>query len=314
VGLGQWTATTSFVGVRTTNETTAAYNGYLYLAGGVDLWTGCGICSFLNDVQMAPINSDGTLGSWAATTALPSGASGALVANNGYLYNVAGFVTGPSGATTDAVLVAPINTNGTLGAWAATANLPAARGNHASVVNNGFLYVIGGWSLSTGSLDGVLVAPINANGTLGTWVVTTSLPAGRSGHEAVAHNGYLYVVGGYDSYFNDVQMAPVNANGTLGSWTSVGTFSPGRAYTASVAHNDFLYVMGGVSPAVLSDVQLAPIRSNGTLGPFVPLSGFPGPRATHSGVAYNGFLYVLGGNSAAANGAFLDDVWMVRLP
>ena len=62
-----------------------AYNGYLYIIGGND-----GAVP-LNVVQFAPINADGTIGAWTATTPLTTTRQGQTnVAYNGYLYLIGG--------------------------------------------------------------------------------------------------------------------------------------------------------------------------------------------------------------------------------
>ena len=44
------------------------------------------------------------------------------------------------------VQYAPINANGSVGAWTATTSFNTARYGHTSVAYNGYLYVIGGWT------------------------------------------------------------------------------------------------------------------------------------------------------------------------
>ena len=60
-----WSATTSFPDGRYAHSS-VAYNGYLYVIGG-----NAPGGDFFGDVQFASINSDGTVGSWSATTSLP---------------------------------------------------------------------------------------------------------------------------------------------------------------------------------------------------------------------------------------------------
>ena len=116
------------------------------------------------------------------------------VANNGYLYVVGGN-TGSSCINT--VRYAPINADGTIGAWATTSALPAARcGNvEAVTVANGFMYAAGGFN-NADVTTAVFYAPVNADGTLGTWVTNPSsltVPREYNGLEAL--NGFLYAIG-----------------------------------------------------------------------------------------------------------------------
>ncbi len=83
-----------------------------------------------------------------------------------------------------------------LGAWNATTPFNIPRHAHTSVVYNGYLYVIGGTSDGVTCFNDVQYAPINADGSLGTWQSTTSFNTGRRSHTSVVYNGYLYVMGG----------------------------------------------------------------------------------------------------------------------
>ncbi len=204
---------------------------------------------------------------------------------------------------TDAISRA-VPSGGTTSAWSADGSFFSwGRWGHTSVAFNGYLYVIGGWN--SAYLADVRFALINADGTIGTWNVTTALPTGRYLHRSVAYNGYLYVTGGYSgSSLNDVLCAPINANGTLGAWTSTTALPSARYAHACVAYDDRLYVTGGYNGSPLGDVQVASLNADGTIGAWTALSAFTTARSGHTSVAYNGHLYVIGGSS----GVNLDDV------
>ncbi len=302
------------------DQTTVAYNGYLYILGGTagssanDCTTG--VSFYCNGVQFAPINTDGTIGAWHYTHAST---------DDGTTF-VAGFIN--------------------------------ARYLNTTVAYNGYLYVMGGATTGTSANDctggwcnGVQFAPINANGTIGAWHYThastddgTTFVAGfktaRSQFTSVAYNGYLYITGGRSAFGTDdcttgpcngVQFAPINSNGTIGAWhfTSAGadngtTFSAGftdpRYGHTTVAYNGYLYVTGGSNGTSTNDcangtgycngVQFAPINSNGTIGAWhythastddgtTFVAGFNTARYEFTSVAYNGYLYVIGGQSGS---------------
>ena len=58
---------------------------------------------------------------------------------------------------------------------------------------------------------------INSDGTIGSWLLTSSLPEPRAGHSSVISDDYVYVIGGYhnNDYFNSVLFAKVNTDGTI---------------------------------------------------------------------------------------------------
>ena len=109
-----------------------------------------------------------------------------LVAAEGYLF-VAGGRTSFAGASTDVVLSAKINADGTLGAWHNATNLPKPLHDFAFVGFKGRLYVAGGVG-ATGRSDEVYSASINGDGTLSAWDGSNAkLPSPRSDFAALAY-------------------------------------------------------------------------------------------------------------------------------
>jgi hypothetical protein len=364
--IGSWVATTPFTSTAMPARYglgTVAYQGNLYVMGGI-AWVSTGDCTgggndICNGTFYAPINANGTIGSWAATTTFPSSSPNmpnrydlGAVAYNGYLYVMGGVANVSTGDCTNycnGVFYAPINSNGTIGSWAQTGTFTAtsmpARANFGAVAYNGYLYVLGGHGTSssgdctaTGNLcNGTFYAPINANGTIGSWTSTTAftstaMPA-RTNFGAVAYNGYLYVLGGSDntasgdctsSYCNGVFYAPLDPAGVTSTYTTTTTFPsssptmPARYGASTVAYNGYLYVLGGASYTSGGDctatsnlcngVFYAPISSNGTIGSWAATTTFPSSspnmpaRYYFGAVAYNGYLYVIGGYSGTTTG------------
>jgi MYXO-CTERM domain-containing protein len=289
--LGSFTSVTPVVGFGTRDShASVAYNGYLYVVGGVSGATP------VSDVQMTPLGVAGTVGSFVGTTPLPTARSmHAGVAYDGYLYVIGGY---DGVAPLAEVLAAPINSDGTLGAFGATTSLPTARFGHASVVYNGYLYVIGGFD--TGALAEVLRAPINPSGTLGTFTATTPLPNALASHTSVAYGGRLYVIGGDGpTRPTQVQFAPINANGSLGAFTATAPLPSARWNHDSVAYDGYLYVTGGTDGiSTLGTVLRAPINATGALGAFTLTSSLNPARSMHGTVASNGYVFVVGGRSS----------------
>ena len=257
-----------FVGGFTTTRAyfgTVAYNGYLYINGGVD-----SIGNALGDVQYAPINPNGTIGTWQYTynSASSGGFVGgfttardtqASVANNGYLYVIGG--ADNSGNSLNDVQYAPINPNGTIGTWQYTYNsassggfvggLLTAAGGDTPYVNNGYMYIVFTGDVSGNQLNNVIYAPVNPNGTIGTWQYTTSFNGHYQYFTTASYGGYLYILGGLDPtnlVYNDVQYAAFRSNGGLGNWqTSPTSTTVGFLYGSGIAVNGYLYTTGGIS-------------------------------------------------------------------
>lgn len=281
--LGTFGGTVAFTTARA-RHTSVAYNGYIYVLGGD------GSAATLNTVEYAPINVNGAVGTWLSTTSFTTARNSfTSVAYNGYMYVMGGY----SSAMND-VQLAKINADGTLGTWTTTTAFTTARFYHTSVAYNGYMYVLGGTNGVGAFYSDVQYAPINADGTVGTWTTTTAFTTGRYGHTSVVHNGYMYVIGGTNAgTLSDVQYAQINANGTLGTWAATTSISSARAYHSSAVYGGYIYVLGGGSN--LSDAQYAQINTNGSLGTWVSTNSFTTGRRNQTTVAYNGYLYVLGG-------------------
>ncbi len=306
----------------------ASNNGYIYALGG---YNGSSMSSNIyysviatDGSLSAPPGASGCSGVWCPSSSLPSGESGmGVVINNGYLYSIGG-ATAANTSTVNNYIFA-INNGG--GGGLSSVNLTSAftkgRNLAATVAYNGYLYLLGGVAGSGNSgndcttgtymyCNGVQYAPINANGSLGTWVYTTSFSGPRGGLAAVAYNGYMYILGGYNgsSSLNDVQYAIINSNGTLGSWnytynsanngtTFSGGFTNAREGEGAVVYNGKLYLFGGEGSTYYSDVQYASINNNGTIGSWTTDSNSMYIDVAYFGFTeYNGYIYAVGGVNA----------------
>ncbi len=300
---GSWAATTSFSSAIGSNRTQMGFtihNGYMYIVGGAG-----GSGAYQQNSAYAPINSNGTVGTWTATTSLPTPLAGhELVAYNGYVY-VTGGMTSGNNDFVSTTYYAPINPNGSLGAWVSGPAFTGVRAAHSSVAANGYLYVSGGefdwWAQNQSS---TYYTKINADGSLGAWAATTSLPTGRGNLAMVALNDSIYFIGGNTTggtTYNTVLRATINTDGSLSAMASDTVMPTGRSPTSDGAfiHNGYLYVLGGlVSGATTRDVLYAPIGANGVVGSWAATTQFTAPnRAWHSTGAYNGYMYVVGGDS-----------------
>jgi hypothetical protein len=174
------------------------------------------------------------------------------------------------------------------------------RANHAVVVFNGRVWVLGGttdqmfarkndvWS----SADGI------------NWSLeTASAPwAARANHAAVAHDGRIWVLGGRaPGAKNDVWSSPDGVN-----WTEEANASAwsGRYSFGCVSFNGRIWVVGGQSLAEgeTRDVWSTTNGVNWTL----ELATAPwARRSAHATLVFNGKLWVMGGSWN-----FRNDVWV----
>ena len=163
------------------------------------------------------------------------------------------------------------------------------------------IYVLGGYAYPNRYND----VWSSVNGTNWSLEISSAVWSGRSEHQALLHNGRLYVLGGYDgSSRNDVWSSADGKNWLRetddAGWT-------GRNDHQAVSHNGRLYVLGGRdnNSNRLNDVWSSADGINWE--EETDDAGWSG-RYEHQAVSHNGRLYVLGGyiNSYPYR---LNDVW-----
>ena len=248
------------------------------------------------------------VGAWTDTVSLPSARSSLpAVAYNGKLYTF---------GTDGTIHYAQTSGTGISGSWTGTTSLPLAavgvttiRGIGA-LAYNGYLYVAGGEDTSgTPRLSAVIYAKIQADGTLGIWKVTTSLPSARSFLGLVAQNGFLYALGGQTATgaSPDVIVAPLQGDGSIGSW-SLTTGPSAQLPIAFAGHGAVgyagrLYVVGGGGGSSNTNVYGASLAADGTVGAWTALTSTPTPLGSNGAFAAGGYLYYVGGATGASDNA-----------
>ncbi len=211
---------------------------------------------------------------WIQTTDLPVGVSGhaaVFVPIDDAGGNTIRHVHSSGGASDDSaprsdVNFAVIQSGGQLSAWTSAASLPEGRAFHASVVatpfnsrvqGDGWLYVVGGVSVDGGDpVTTILRAPLNNDGTLGSWSATTSLPEPLHSLEAVVFRSTLYIASGAttgDVPVATVYRAPIDTLGQLGAWEALPSLPAARSYHELTLLGNCLHVFGGDSAAVTAN-------------------------------------------------------------
>ena len=283
--LSAWMPTSSLKTAQA-NPEAFAYNGYMYVAGGIGQKT----------TEYAPINADGSLGAWTITSSLVQARDHFLgFADNGYAYAIGGCAdTGgcPSGPT-ETMERATINDDGTLSAWnLLSSSLLKAEWGADGFLYNGYVYMLGGSSGAT-----TQYAPMNSDGTIGTWVATSSMSTPHLVGAAFSYNGSAYALGGQLGGVGTktIESAPINSDGSLGTWSALGGLATARdqfGEGAAVIYNNYLYMVGGQSTTYLASTEYAalpavPAGCGVVVPPVVPLGPKPIPPSNVYGQAYS---------------------------
>lgn len=218
-----------------------------------------------------------------------------------------------------ATLTAPVafaDTPGSVGSWQ-TGHLPAAWAGMTSDFYNGYVYAMGGQNLTYN--QDVYSAQLGSGGSVGSWATSPNqLPQGLSYATSAIVNGYLYVMGGYNSGGNVVDAvyySKLGSNGSIGSWQteSTNTLPQAVGYATTFVNNGYIYVVGGEASggANLATVYYAKPNGDGSMGAWTNDTGNPLPQglsALSSTVSGN-YVYVLGGFA----GGYVNTVYYAKL-
>ena len=279
--MNSWTATNSFTTARASagGVMTGVLGAYIYVAGGCSAFTSGNCSTIAEDIQLASINSDGTLAEWNTILFLKNQRFGhSFVPWQNGLYRFGGCsrqdtTTGDCYATHVGVEYGVVNQDGDAstvsnsepsgtapcsGVSPTNCDLPppgkgaGQAGNMASnvVINNGYIYVIGGCAdVSTtdecdagdemsdnvvyaalNSIGGIVAPPTCVGSSYGSWCIdgTNKINTGKGvgGSGITVFNNTIYVVGGTDgnTWLTDVWRVGLNANGSLAGAWSLQTF------------------------------------------------------------------------------------------
>jgi len=163
-----------------------------------------------------------------------------------------------------------------------------------SRIHHGYFYAFGGWISTSTFLNGVYYAKINADGTLGSWQATTSLPTARHHCSVHFYKDRVYVLGGISTSFavlNTVLSAPIHADGTVGAWRQE-TSLPQTLWTqGSYMRGNSIYLLGGMAGYYLIGlnpniykVDINP--ADGTVSPWQQVDTMPGQYVVAPGCTY----------------------------
>ena len=289
-----WTAGTSLP-IAISHSMSLVTKNKVYLIGG----NSSSGTDALSTTYVAPINSDGTLGTWTNSNnnlVTPMNVAVSIVTKNRVYILGGNNVNGPQSTVQTAV----INSDGTLGTWTTGTALPITLAWSQGIVTKNRVYLIGGGN-STAIQSTVYTAPINSDGTLGTWVSALPLPIGIDAAQVVVTKNRVYLLGGWNSsgvFINTIYTTTVSSDGMLGIWSVYGSLPNISGHSQAIVVKNYVYLIGGwigVTPGSLSSVYYAVINSDGTIGTWITGTSLPVSLGLSQAVVTKNHIYLLGG-------------------
>ena len=308
-------------------------NGHIYVAGGCQGDLDCNDAS--NIVEYASLDSNGSVGAWSTTTALPGDrVYGQLEQVGGTLYFIGGQDDSKTAQSTiyyttpasDGSISSWSTASGGLGDTASTAANP--RTQFGATVWNDRIYSVGGFDANNNSTNSVYISPqLTAGGNIpaDSWTAGGNISVARNGVTAVAYANNLYMLGGHDgiNFLSDVQYSKINADGTIGSWNFTTSLPRNVSHSDGFAANGYIYMFGGRQTDILctTNTYAAPISANTSVASgnnptglgewFLTNERFSAERAALAAVYNEGKAYLLGGAcgkiEGGAGGPVLSD-------
>lgn len=231
------------------------------------------------------------LGTWTLDTPLPfSGYGTCVLTTNSFVYRIGGQIgVTPSVLPTNAIYRAPINNDGTIGAWVLDPIVyPTAIMFATSYMVGNRFYVCGGMigALSTQITAVSYYTIINADGTIGAWVLDVPYPFGMYYGNILVSPSRVNSVGGVSAGGSNTLSYSriINADNTLGPWVASTAYPISIDRSAYFVTDTTAYILGGntgqtstVPGTSTSMVGMAPVLMDGTLGPWSWSKPFPIP-------------------------------------
>jgi N-acetylneuraminic acid mutarotase len=227
---------------------------------------------------------------------------------NGFVYILGGGLNSQGTPHMNTVTRAQISGSGDLSSWTNESNLmKETRALQSSATWNNNIYTAGGQTGDAGYSSTVEFATQNpSTGALSQWQYTASMSRARSGLSLVAHDGYLYALGGTNgsTTSNTVESAHIGSGGQLDPWvplTASNQIIPSELMgSATVANDSYIYisVAGGSNGSYFTKFYRAPFVSGGSIGSWEQTGDtIPEYIASADGVIANGRYYIIGGSS-----------------
>nr|XP_026693061.1 kelch-like protein 12 isoform X4 [Ciona intestinalis] len=168
--------------------------------------------------------------------------------------------------------------------WEKIASMNVKRYMFGAAVINGVIFVFGGAEYSPISSGESYIVPLNK------WIQLKPMKIARYGHCLVAHNGYLYSLGGYDGKQELCSVERYDPSSD--EWKDVASMKTPRGCFTAVVLNNAIYAIGGHDgKQPLKSVEKYNVDDN----TWVYVGNMNMERSSHAACVAQNKIYVVGG-------------------
>ncbi|UCD17203.1 MAG: hypothetical protein JSV44_12250, partial [Candidatus Zixiibacteriota bacterium] len=218
---------------------------------------------------------------------------------NGRIYVVGGVLPGAIPVSTSRVY------DPATGIWSEDEPLPAPRHHHSLTELDGKLYAIAGYQTLLGPAPPALNTVFEFDPGSAAWRERLFIPGARAQHCAAAFDGKIYVFGGVNYSFIDIDITQV-FDPIAESWTTLSPMPTARNHSTAAVVDSLIYVIGGRIGANNVAVVEAYSPQSDTWYTFTEM---PTARSAIGSAVLNGKIYVFGGEQYdGSNGTVFGEV------
>ena len=236
----------------------------------------------------------------------PGVAGQQCIDNSTVVYCVGGVDS--SGVPRADVYLGSIGSSGNVTSWSVEAHpYPQSVTGHSCVLMAGYLFCIGGIHDTAGDdISSSYFSKVEANGTLGSWLQTTSYPVAIDSQSCVGWSNRIYCVAGNNETSgavgsveasSSVWYASANSSG-IGAWIKSTPYPSGVYVPSCFASSGYIYCLGGSdgNGDPLGNTYYAALTSSG-VGSWTATATDPLPAAGAACAVTSGYIYCVGGET-----------------
>jgi hypothetical protein len=232
--------------------------------GRVYLIAGYNGSSVVATVYSAPINPDGTLGTFTANTPLPIALFyPSVFVIKDKLYVAGGSTTGSSANISNTVYQATIDASGIISSWTQINDFPINFFAGRPLLIKDRIYIFAATTTNIAQ-SSIYYATYDSNGGIGTWTYVSNMPAQSFNPVVVCNNNYVYAISCSNGYSESVAsyIAPILPDGSIGNWSQISN-GPVGTYNAQTAivGNKIYFIGGGDTNSAVNTVYSAAFTS-----------------------------------------------------